>query len=237
MKNKVYCVIPARSGSKRIPKKNIKKFAGVPMIVRAIRMALDTCVFSEVFVSTDDIYIAEIAKNAGASVPFLRPKELSDDYTSSLSVIKHFAANHKIIKNEDSICCLYATTPFIKSNDLKNAISTFNNKNRNKMIFAAKQYPHPIQRAFFIDNVGEAKMFDPNNKFTRTQDLRDSYFDAGQFYIASVNDWKNADLSLERGIPIVMPKWRCIDIDNSDDWIFSEILYEVLRKKGNIDNP
>lgn len=234
MKHKVFCVIPARSGSKRIPKKNIKEFVGVPMVVRAIRMAIDSNVFNEVFVNTDDSNIAEIAKNAGATVPFLRPKELADDHASSISVIKHFANNHNGINDEDSICCLYATTPFLKSNDLKNAINIFNQKFRKKMTFAAKIYPHPIQRAFSIDNNEEANMVHPQNRFKRTQDLQDTYFDAGQFYIAKVFDWKYRELSLEKGVPIIMPKWTCIDIDNEDDWIFSEILYEVLLKRGKI---
>lgn len=234
MKNKIYCVIPARSGSKRIPRKNIKNFCGTPMLVRAINIALESSVFNEVIVNTDDINIANIAKKAGANVPFLRPKELADDFSTSISVIKHFANNYNNLKDEDAICLLYATTPFLKTEDLQNAITIFNSYLGKKMIFAAKVFPHPIQRAFVINKSDEAKMLEPDNKFKRTQDLKDTFFDAGQFYISKSSDWKSKDLSLENGIPMVMPKWSCIDIDNLEDWEYSEILYEVLIKKGNL---
>lgn len=231
MNHKIFCVIPARSGSKRIPKKNIKDFCGIPMLVRAINVAFESKVFNEVCVDTDDKSIANIAKTAGAAVPFLRPKELADDYSSTISVIKNFAETFDGINSEDSICCLYATTPFIRTEDLQNAIKIFKRKNKMKMIFAAKRYSHPIQRAFFINNE-EAKMFNPENKFKRTQDLINTYFDAGQFYIAKANDWIKEGFSLENAIPIIMPNWSCIDIDNNDDWEYAELLYELLIHKG-----
>ncbi len=204
------------------------------MIVRAIRTALESRVFNEVLVSTDDNSIAEIAKSVGANVPFLRPKELADDHTSSISVIRHFANNYNRIDDQDSLCCMYATTPFIRTIDLQNAVNMFNKKKRLKMIFAAKEFPHPIQRAFLINHNEEAKMLHPENRFKRTQDLQDTYFDAGQFYIAKKIDWENKDLSLENGIPLVMPKWSCIDIDYPGDWEYAEFLYEVLLKKGSL---
>ena len=232
--NKIFCVIPARSGSKRIPRKNIKNFCGTPMLVRAINVALESNVFNEVIVNTDDINIAEIAKNSGAIVPFLRPKELSDDYTTSTSVIRHFANNYDAIKTEDAICCLYATTPFVKSDDLRNAVKIFDSYMGKKMIFAAKIFPHPIQRAFEINKNNEAKMLEPENRFKRTQDLKETYFDAGQFYISKSSEWKEKDFSFNNGIPIVMPKWSCIDIDNEEDWEYSELLHEVLLKRDNL---
>ena len=175
-------IIPARGGSKRIPKKNIKDFCGNPMISYPIKVALKSKIFQRVIVSTDDNEIAKVSESFGAEVPFIRPKNISDDFATTGDVMSHAAkwlkenANHLA-----SVCCIYATAPFIKKDDLIKAYNLFK-ENKWSFVFSATSFPFPIQRAIKLNEEGGIKMFQPEHFESRSQDLTESYHDAGQFY-------------------------------------------------------
>ena len=224
-------MIPARAGSKRIPKKNIKNFRGKPIIAWSINAAIESKCFDEVLVSTDSKEIASIAKDYGAKVPFLRPKNLSDDFTTTLEVVMHCLSwlESKNLKAEQ-FCCLYATAPFVKSEDFKNAFKLLNKKKGDKFIYSATNFPSPIQRAIKIDDNGISSMFFPEFFKYRSQDLENSYHDTGQFYLASPKIWKTKKNHFEGGLPIVIPNWRVQDIDTNEDWVKAELLHQIVEK-------
>jgi len=227
-------IIPARGGSKRIPKKNIKDFKGKPIIEWAINESKKLKNFDRFIVSTDDEEIAKISSDAGFEIPFLRPKNLSGDYTNTRDVIIHainfFNKNNIQFKN---VCCLYPTSPLLDSNDISKALEILNNSKKDSYIFSAIKYSHPIQRAFFIDKNGFSKMVFSKNTEKRTQDLESAYHDAGQFYIASTTTWINNDKILETGIPYILSKNKGIDIDTFEDWELAESIYEMNLRKNN----
>ena len=224
-------IIPARGGSKRIPKKNIRLFRGKHMIAWSIDAAIKSNCFDKIFVSTDSKEIASIAKDYGAWVPCIRPKNLSDDYSTTKEVIVHcidwlkqnaFSPNY--------VCCLYATAPFVRANDLKNGFELVRSKD--KFVFSATNFPFPIQRAIKINKYGISSMFYPEKFNFRSQDLENAYHDAGQFYIAKPEIWINQLNLFEGSIPILIPNWRVQDIDEEDDWERAEILHQILEKKA-----
>ena len=225
------CIIPARGGSKRIPHKNIKKFNGKPIIAYSIEAAIKSKCFDEVVVSTDDDQIAEVAKNYGASVPFVRPKKLSNDFTETLPVIKHaikFLNKDKPIKY---VCCLYATAPFIQSKVIKNAFEQLINTGA-EYCFSVSSFSFPIQRALKITNEKRLKMLYPENAKIRSQDLEKTYQDAGQFYWGSVDAFINESMIFsEISSPYILPSYLVQDIDTHEDWIQAEIMYDVLKIK------
>ena len=235
MKN--LAVIPARGGSKRIPKKNIKLFKNRPMIAWSIEVAKKSKCFDEILVSTDDQGIAAIAEEYGANVPFLRPKELSDDFTPTQSVIEHtikWLYEKKI--SYENVCCIYPTAPFIKVDDLKNSLNILENSIEDIYVFVATSYPYPIFRSVFIDDEGYSKMIYPDKFKERSQDLQDAFHDTGQFYWAKSITWINKKNILQKAKPLVIPRWRVQDIDNEEDWIRAEIIYELLEKYKFISN-
>ena len=225
------CIIPARGGSKRIPHKNIKKFNGKPIIAYSIEAAIKSKCFDEVVVSTDDDQIAEVAKNYGASLPFVRPKKLSNDFTETLPVIKHaikFLNKDKPIKY---VCCLYATAPFIQSKVIKNAFEQLINTGA-EYCFSVSSFSFPIQRALKITNEKRLKMLYPENAKIRSQDLEKTYQDAGQFYWGSVDAFINESMIFsEISSPYILPSYLVQDIDTHEDWIQAEIMYDVLKIK------
>ena len=224
-------IIPARGGSKRIPKKNIRLFRGKHMIAWSIDAAIKSNCFDKIFVSTDSKEIASIAKDYGAWVPCIRPKNLSDDYSTTKEVIVHCLDWLK--QNDFSpnyVCCLYATAPFVRADDLKNGFELVRNKD--KFVFSATKFPFPIQRAIKINKYGIASMFNPEKFNFRSQDLENAYHDAGQFYIAKPEIWINQLNLFEGSMPILIPNWRVQDIDEEDDWERAEILHEILEKKA-----
>ncbi len=178
------CVIPARGESKRIPRKNIKDFNGKPMIQWSIEAADASNIFNNIFVSTDDDEIAEIAKSLGAEVPFIRPKELSDDYTNTTDVIAH-ATKWAMSESIDAsiVCCLYATSPFVLPADLEEAHKIITSENW-QYVFSASEFSSPIFRSFEQIENGGVKMFYPQHFETRSQDLPQALYDAGMFYMA-----------------------------------------------------
>ena len=225
------CVIPARAGSRRIPRKNIKEFNGKPIIAYSIEAALKSNCFSQVIVSTDDDEISEVAKKYGAHVPFVRPDELSNDYVGTIPVIKHtiewMEDNNNYIEN---VCCLYATAPFIQSKIISKAYQKLKNSSAD-YCFSVTSFAFPIQRAIKIVQDNKVDMFYPEHFNTRSQDLEEACHDAGQFYWGKAQAFK-AELPLfsEVATPYVLPRYLVQDIDTMEDWIRAEAMYRVLQE-------
>ena len=225
------CVIPARGGSKRIPRKNIKEFNGKPIIAYSIEAALKSNCFSQVIVSTDDDEISEVAKKYGALVPFVRPDELSNDYAGTIPVIKHaiewMEDNNNYIEN---VCCLYATAPFIQSKIISKAYQQLKDSNSD-YCFSVTSFSFPIQRAIKIVQGDKVNMFYPEHFNTRSQDLEEAYHDAGQFYWGKAQAFKDeSPLFSEVATPYVLPRYLVQDIDTMEDWIRAEAMYKVLQE-------
>lgn len=225
-------VIPARGGSKRIPRKNIKPFHGKPMISYAIAAALASEAFDRVIVSTDDDEIAQVAREYGAEVPFVRPPELADDHTPTVPVIAHaIAACQSIGFDVQEVCCIYPGVPFISTNDLRAAYEQLLATGAH-YVFPVTGFPSPIQRALRRLPDGSVSPFQPEFAATRTQELEPGYFDVGQFYWGKASSWL-ADLNVHlNGTTLVIPEWRVVDIDTPADWERAELLYAALAQKG-----
>jgi len=226
------CVIPARGGSKRIPRKNIRAFCGKPMIAWSIEVALASGCFDQVIVSTDDAEIADVARQWGAAVPFMRPAELADDFAGTTPVVAHAVRWHQDYGKElIAVCCLYATAPFVDPEDIKDGLKSLEQTPADRFVFTATPYASPIQRALRLDPAsGEAKMWQPEQFSNRSQDLEPAYHDAGQFYWGRPQAWLQSGNLFEGSKPLLMPRWRVQDIDTQDDWIRAEHLCEVLSK-------
>lgn len=224
------CIIPARGGSKRIPKKNIRLFRGKPLIAWSIEKAIKSKCFSKVIVSTDDKEISNLAKLYGAKVPSLRPKELSDDLTGTLDVIK-FVINN-LNEEINYVCCLYATAPLFLVNDLIKSYEQLKLFNDDSLLFTATNYDYPIQRAFIIDNSKKANMIEKDFLFTRSQDLEKTFHDAGQFYWGKKDSWLVAKNMIDNNKAYFLPRWRVQDIDDEEDWLRAETIHKILEEKG-----
>lgn len=226
-------IIPARGGSKRIPRKNIKTFAGRPMIVHAIDTARGSGLFDSVVVSTDDQEIAAVAAAAGAVVPFERPAELADDHTPTVPVIAHaITACRQLGWTVTDVCCIYPGVPFLQADDLAAALAMLDAVDRQRYIFPVAPFPSPIQRALRRDATGLVQPFNPQYAATRTQDLEPGYFDAGQFYWGSADLWLQGLNLHANGASIVLPEWRVVDIDTPDDWARAELMFKALTGAG-----
>ena len=222
---RAYAVIPARGGSKRIPRKNIKEFHGKPIIAYSIQTAIESKLFEEVIVSTDDSEIAEIAESYGALAPFRRPESLSGDYASSFGVIAHSV--QWLIDNDCSpthVCCIYPTAPFLKKDFLEEGFTLLINE-RLDFVFSVTSFPYPIQRALRVDN-GLVTMKDPSFQLARSQDLEEFYHDAGQFYFGSSDAFisKSSIFEAQTGC-IKLPRETVHDIDNPEDWKIAEKMF------------
>lgn len=226
-------IIPARGGSKRIPRKNIKLFHGKPLISYSIQTAIASKLFDNIIVSTDDEEIAEVALHYGAQVPFLRPKELADDFTGTDAVISH-ALDFFSDRNEtfDYICTLYATAPFLQQKYLEQGFHALKTSDA-LYTFSCTSMPFPFQRSFAIVE-GRCQMFYPDQYFTRSQDLVPAYHDAGQFYWINNTRRSTTERTVmfsDKSIPILLPRYLVQDIDTLEDWEQAEILYEILTKR------
>lgn len=225
------CVIPARSGSKRIAYKNIIDFCNKPLISYSIISAIKSKLFDYVVVSTDDEKIAQIATNFGAIVPFIRPKNLSDDYTGTSDVIRHAINECENIFNANfnTVCCLYATAPLINAEILQSACFEFENSEF-EYLFSISEFDYPIQRAFSLDDKGGVKMFDKSYSLTRSQDLKRSFHDAGAFYFGKKEAWlmKKAVFD-KRSKGFLLPRYLVCDIDTPEDLKMAEILYKGAK--------
>ena len=226
-------VIPARGGSKRIPRKNIKMFHGQPMIAWSIQAAIDSGCFDEVWVSTDDEEIAEVAQVYGAKVPFLRPAYLSDDFATTADVMSHAVEEFGKINHTlpDYICCLYATAPFVTKADLVQGLEKIKNNSNLNYVFSATTYPFPIQRAIKLNEYDTVEMFSPQYFNTRSQDLEEAWHDAGQFYWGTAEAWLNKAMIFSTQSRVVeLPRFRVQDIDTQEDWDRAEWLFKAIQQ-------
>ena len=225
------CVIPARGGSKRIPRKNIKLFNDKPIISYSIEAAIKTNCFSQVIVSTNDDEISEVAIKYGAQVPFVRPKELSNDYIGTIPVIKHaiewMEKDNIIFEN---VCCLYATAPFISPQIISKSYQQLK-ESKSDYCFSVTTFPYPIQRSIKLIKDKKVKMFYPKYLDTRSQDLEEAYHDAGQFYWGTAKAFKDEiPIFSEAASAFILPRYLVQDIDTMEDWIRAEAMHKVLQE-------
>ena len=224
------CVIPARGGSKRIPRKNIKLFGGRPMIEWSIDAATKSKLFDQIIVSTDDSEIAEIALACGADVPFKRPSELSDDYTNTSAVIAHAIEWYQQQGLMPRLaCCIYATAPFVSPIDLKRGLDIISTENSD-FAFSVTSFAFPIQRAISLTKEGRVKMFQPECFEARSQDLEEAYHDAGQFYWGKADAWLSGKpiFSIDSS-PVILPRHRVQDVDTIEDWLRAEWMFNAMQ--------
>lgn len=228
-------IFPARGGSKRIPRKNIRDFCGQPMLAWPIVAARQSGLFDHLVVSTDDPEIAEVAKAYGAEVPFMRPADLADDFTGTVPVIRHAIEQlqHQGLVM-DAVCCIYPTAPFLQAADLTGAHDALVAQQAD-YVFSATRYPFPIQRALRLRPDGCVAMFWPENQQVRSQDLEPAFHDAGQFYWGQTGAWLSGQAIYDgRSVPYLLPRTRVQDIDTPEDWQVAEVLYRsgVWRDAG-----
>jgi pseudaminic acid cytidylyltransferase len=222
-------VIPARGGSKRIPRKNIKTFAGKPMISHSIKAAIDSRLFQHIVVSTDDLEIASISRAFGASVPFIRHPSLADDHTATVSVIADVANRCGSLGwRPEFICCIYPCAPLLSTDDLSNALEALK-KSEASYSMPVTEYQSAIQRALQLTDQGMVVAMHPQHEASRTQDLPKAFHDAGQFYWGRFDSWKRQQRIYESSTAIVIPHWRAVDIDTIDDWQRAELFFEVAK--------
>ena len=224
------CVIPARGGSKRIPRKNIKEFCGKPMIAWSIEAAIKSECFDRIIVSTDDKEIASVAKQYGVEVPFVRPADLADDYTGTTAVVMHAIEwQNQSGEVADEVCCLYATAPFVQVVDLKKGLNLLHESGAD-YAFSVTSYAFPIQRAIRITREQRAEMIQPEYFNTRSQDLEEAWHDAGQFYWGNTTAWlANKPIFSVGAVPVVLPRHRVQDIDTPEDWERAQLMFELLK--------
>jgi len=226
-------VIPARGGSKRIPRKNIRDFCGRPMIAWPIEAALESGCFDRVVVSTDDAEIAAIARREGADVPFMRPAELADDHAPTRPVINHAITFVEGQSGDvETVCCIYPTTPFVDAQILRDALDRLQQSGAD-FVFAAAGYAVPIQWAFRIVEDGSTEWFNSEHWLTRSQDLEPAYHDAGQFYWGKAEAFlADRDMVSRTSLPYVMPRARVHDIDTPEDWELAALVFRAMRETG-----
>jgi pseudaminic acid cytidylyltransferase len=225
-------IIPARGGSKRIPRKNIKLFAGKPMIAYAIDAAKTSGLFEHIVVSTDDEEIAQISRQLGAETPFMRSPELADDYTPTVPVIAHaIIACQSLGWRVDFACCIYPSVPFIQVTDLKAALELLKLSDADYCV-PVTDFPSAIQRALKRGPGGLMAPFWPDHELIRTQDLELAYYDAGQFYWGSAHSWLINTRIHSGAVGLAIPNWRVVDIDTKEDWIRAELIHQALRSHG-----
>ncbi|MFJ2689766.1 pseudaminic acid cytidylyltransferase [Pseudomonas sp. NPDC087336] len=229
-------IIPARGGSKRIPRKNLKPFDGVPMIVRSIQTAIDSGLFAQVVVSTDDEEIAELARTHGAQVPFMRPAKLADDFTGTAAVIAHaLQAFCERGQAFDYACCIYATAPLLQSRFLRQGLHLLEQHPDKSFAFSVCDFGFPVQRALSVDEQGALTSLYPEFRDTRSQDLPAAYQDAGQFYWGRGSAWLNGEvLYSPASLPVILPRYLVQDIDTPEDWRRAEYLYAALKAGGEL---
>ncbi len=223
-------IVPARSGSKRIPGKNIREFQGIPMISRTIGILLQAKLFDQVVVSTDSPEIINTSIDAGATRCINRPEELADDHTPTKPVIQH-ALEKLTLSDDDAVCCVYPCNPFLNPKTLRRSLEILL-ENEGHFCLPLIEYPHPIQRAFTLDSQSVITKREPQFELARTQDLEACYHDAGSFYWG-VNSLWMSDLGLHsNAIGLPVSRMEGLDIDTSDDWSFAELLFKAKNLGG-----
>ena len=226
------CIIPARGGSKRIPKKNIKLFHNKPMIAYSVDVAKQSGIFDKIIVSTDDTEIADIAKSYGADVPFMRPTNISDDFTGTAAVIAHaIDASQAFYKTEFSaVCCLYATAPFVQQEYLIQGYELLKTY-KTDFVIPVTSFPFPIQRAVKFEG-NKIIPFSSDDMKKRSQDLTEAYHDAGQFYWGTHTAWRTKqDIWQHDIMPIMIPRYFVQDIDTLADWQQAEFMYDIIKAR------
>ena len=228
-------IVPARGGSKRIPRKNIRLFAGQPVLAYPVRAALASKCFDEVIVSTDDDDIALVARTVGASTPFIRPSELADDHTMLVDVITHaikwFHERGQVVSE---VCCIYATAPFVTSKSLRLGLETLQTSGRN-FALSITSFPFPVQRAVRVAADGGINAMYPEFRETRSQDLEPAWHDAGQFCWGTCQGFLDRlPVFSENTAGVILPRHLVQDLDTLEDWRRAELMYEVLRQWGEL---
>ena len=225
-------IIPARSGSKRIPGKNIKEFCGKPMIGWSILEAINSECFDHIIVSTDSHEIAEIANSFGADTPFIRPKNISDDFTPIVTVMKHAISELLNLSYKmTNICCIFATAPFIRSNYIKSGLHQLTN-NGCDYVFPVTTFSYPIQRSLIVNTDNTIRMLYPELSHTRSQDLDEAWHDAGQFYWGKFESWIEEKEIFKSNTQILrLPRKLVQDIDTYEDWEYAEALFNSITQK------
>lgn len=224
-------VIPARGGSKRIPRKNIRPFCGRPIISYSIDAARQSGLFDEIIVSTDDEEIAAVSRQLGAATPFVRPREIADDFTGTNAVVKHAVTWFSERGNQIShACCIYATAPLLQPHYLREGHDALTHSDA-AFAFSVTSYAFPIQRAVRITTSGRVDAFYPEHRLTRSQDLEPAYHDAGQFYWGTGDAFRDdVPLFSERAIGIVLPRKFVQDIDTLEDWEQAEYMFRAISR-------
>ncbi len=224
-------VIPARGGSKRIPRKNINLFGGKPIIAWSIDAAINSNCFDRIIVSTDDPEIAEIAIAYGAEVPFVRPLELSDDFSGTIPVVAHaieWQNQNGFMPKQ--VCCIYATAPFLRDKDIVHGLQILNSMDVD-YAFSVTKFASPIQRAIRVTKECRIEMLHPEYFSVRSQDLEDAWHDAGQFYWGKAQAWlEHKALFTNQAAPVPLPHYRVQDIDTLDDWVRAEALFNCIQQ-------
>ena len=230
----IVAIIPARGGSKRIPRKNIRPFGGKPIITYSILAALECRLFDRIVVSTDDAEIAAVARDCGAETPFVRPSELSDDHTGTDPVTAH-ALSWLANNGHDAkfACCIYATAPFIRADDLRRGYEALVRTGRN-FAFSVTTYATAIQRALRLLPDGGVEPFFPQWANSRSQDLEEAYHDAAQFYWGRAAAFRSGlPMFSADSVAITLPRYRVVDIDTPEDWKQAELIYAKVTNDAS----
>ena len=223
---KKIAIIPARGGSKRIPRKNIKPFMGKPILAYSIEAALQSGLFDEVMVSTDDIEIAEVARQYGARVPFMRSEATANDYATTNDVLKEVISNYAVHgRTFDYMCCIYATAPLVRPDDLANAFERLRHGNY-KNVYPVVEFSYPIWRCLDVAEDGSMSRHWPEYEQSRSQDLPKEYHDSGTFYWYDLAKWSANE---GKTGAIILPETQVQDIDNETDWLLAELKYKLLH--------
>ncbi|MBQ9334573.1 MAG: pseudaminic acid cytidylyltransferase [Lachnospiraceae bacterium] len=228
-------IITARGGSKRIPRKNIREFCGKPIMNYSIEAALEAGIFDEVMVSTEDDEIADIARAAGAQVPFMRSAETSSDTATTEEVISEVLMRYEELgRSFEYGCCIYPTAPFVTAHKLRDAYDILVESGAQSIV-PMQEFTYPPQRGLFIDGEGYVKMLHPEYAATRSQDLEKHYHECGQFYIFRNADYMiQRDTTMEKSIPYIIDPVESQDIDTESDWELAELKYRFLKEKGRL---
>ena len=224
-------IIPARGGSKRIPRKNIKEFHGKPIIAYSIEAAVNSQCFDKIIVSTDDAEIAEVAIKYGAEVPFMRPADISDDFATTADVLLHVIDWYEEQSQSiEYLCCIYATAPFIDVNDIRNTYKLLLEEPSADYCFPVCEFPFPIQRGVKLTQGLRVEMFQPEHFNTRSQDLEVGYHDVGQFYWGKPSAYRQKiSMFSDKAIAYTVSRKRVVDLDTPEDWNFALLLYQTLK--------
>ncbi len=240
MKKSAIAVIPARGGSKRIHRKNIRLFNNKPMIAYSIEVARESKLFDRVIVSTNDQEIADIARSYGAEVPFVRPEELADDHTGTAEVVVHALQTLADMGSlPDFVCCIYATVPMLRAEYLEQGLNSLIENPDKSYAFGVTEHRYPVQRSFTLEpDEKEGEVITPlypDCLSMRSQDLQPVYHDTGQFYWGKSSAFiENHDIFSSQAIPVRLPHYLVQDVDTMDDWRRAEVMYRAIQQL--IDN-